>query len=52
MFNVEPGGSAQSPHLPPLVVTGVGDVQDVPVVEAQTPTRQAVILVRVILITS
>ena len=36
------------PHLPPLVVTGICHVQDVPIVEAQAPAGEAVILVRVI----
>ena len=37
------------PHLPPLVVTGICHVQDVPVVEAQASARQSIVLVRVVL---
>ena len=37
------------PHLPPLVVTGICHVKDVPVVEAQAPAGQPIVLVRVIL---
>ena len=36
-------------HLPPLVVTGVGHVENVPVVEAEAAARQPVVPVRVVL---
>ena len=36
-------------HLPPLVVTGVGHVENVPVVEAEAAARQPVVSVRVVL---
>ena len=36
-------------HLPPLVIAGVGDVQNVAVVEAKPSAGQSIVLVRVVL---